>query len=169
MATDDRLNGRQLHIEDYLRMIPAEQGKKAGVPDYRRIADDDSISRYFQPDNLMEIILRTDNLNKACLKVKKNKGKGGIDGMQVDELLPYLRENQSILAQQLRDGKYKPNPVRRVEIPKEEKGKVRKLGIPTQGGERQSQETWNTDGGGSCDSTGDCTGTHANIREAVLG
>ena len=131
MATDDRLNGRQLHIEDYLRIIPAEQGKETGVPDYRRIADDDSISRYFQPDNLLEIILRTDNLNKAYLKVKKNKGKGGIDGMQVDELLPYLRENQSILAQQLRDGKYKPNPVRRVEIPKEEKGKVRKLGIPT--------------------------------------
>ena len=131
MATDDRLNGRQLHIEDYLRIIPAEQGKETGVPDYRRIADDDSISRYFQPDNLMEIILRTDNLNKAYLKVKKNKGKGGIDGMQVDELLPYLRENQSILVQQLRDGKYKPNPVRRVEIPKEEKGKVRKLGIPT--------------------------------------
>ena len=67
LATDDRFNGRQLHIEDYLRMIPAEQGKKAGVPDYRRIADDDSISRYFQPDNLMEIILRTDNLNKAYL------------------------------------------------------------------------------------------------------
>ena len=131
MATNDRFNGRQLHIEDYLRMIPAEQGKKAEVPDYRRIADDDSISRYFQPDNLMEIILRTDNLNKAYLKVKKNKGKGGIDGMQVDELLPYLRENQSILVQQLWDGKYKPNPVRRVEIPKEEKGKVRKLGIPT--------------------------------------
>ena len=131
MATDDRLNGRQLHIEDYLRVIPAEQGKETGVPDYRRIADDDSISRYFQPDNLLEIILRTDNLNKAYLKVKKNKGKGGIDGMQVDELLPYLRENQSALVQQLRDGKYKPNPVRRVEIPKEEKGKVRKLGIPT--------------------------------------
>ena len=95
MATDDRFNGRQLHIEDYLRVIPAEQGKETGVPDYRRIADDDSISRYFQPDNLLEIILRTDNLNKAYLKVKKNKGKGGIDGMQVDELLPYLRENQS--------------------------------------------------------------------------
>ena len=61
LATDDRLNGRQLHIEDYLRIIPAEQGKETGVPDYRRIADDDSISRYFQPDNLMEIILRTDN------------------------------------------------------------------------------------------------------------
>ena len=51
--------------------------------------------------------------------------------MQVDELLPCLREHQSELVDQVREGKYKPNPVRRVEIPKEEKGKTRKLGIPT--------------------------------------
>ena len=51
--------------------------------------------------------------------------------MQVDELLPYLKENQEELIQKIRMGRYKPNPVRRVEIPKEEKGKVRKLGIPT--------------------------------------
>lgn len=51
--------------------------------------------------------------------------------MQVDELLPYLREHQSELIEQVRKGKYKPNPVRRVEIPKEEKGKLRKLGVPT--------------------------------------
>ena len=51
--------------------------------------------------------------------------------MSVDELLPYLREHRLSLLQQIRDGKYKPNPVRRVEIPKEERGKTRKLGIPT--------------------------------------
>lgn len=51
--------------------------------------------------------------------------------MSVDELLPYLREHRLQLLEQIRDGKYKPNPVRRVEIPKEEKGKTRKLGIPT--------------------------------------
>jgi group II intron reverse transcriptase/maturase len=51
--------------------------------------------------------------------------------MSVDELLPYLKEHSNELVEQIRDGKYKPNPVRRVEIPKEEKGKVRKLGIPT--------------------------------------
>ena len=51
--------------------------------------------------------------------------------MQVDELLPYLRENQESLIQGIRNGKYKPNPVRRVEIPKETKGEFRKLGVPT--------------------------------------
>ena len=131
MSTKDGFNGRQLHIEDYLCGIPAEQGKEAGVPDYRRIAEDDSIITNFWTDNLLELITRKDNLNKAYLKVKGNKGKGGIDGMQVDGLLPYLRDHQTELIQQLREGKYRPNPVRRVEIPKEEKGKVRKLGIPT--------------------------------------
>ena len=51
--------------------------------------------------------------------------------MQVDELLPYLKENQSEIIQKIKEGKYKPNPVRRVEIPKEGKGRVRKLGIST--------------------------------------
>ncbi|EOS25776.1 hypothetical protein C806_01903 [Lachnospiraceae bacterium 3-1] len=51
--------------------------------------------------------------------------------MQVDELLPYLKEHQTELVEQIRGGKYKPNPVRRVETPKEEKGKFRKLGVPT--------------------------------------
>ena len=84
----------------------------------------------FWTDNLFDTILRSDNLNAAYKKVKANKGSGGIDGMQVDELLPYLRNHQGELVEQLRKGKYKPNPVRRVEIPKEEKGKVRKLGVP---------------------------------------
>src|SRR5690554_7594465 len=51
--------------------------------------------------------------------------------MSVDELLTFLRDNQKQLIQKLKDGKYKPNPVRRVEIPKETKGDVRKLGVPT--------------------------------------
>ena len=63
--------------------------------------------------------------------MKSNKGSGGVDGMDVEELLSYLQEHGRKLNQQILDGKYRPNPVRRVEIPKEEKGKVRKLGIPT--------------------------------------
>ena len=130
MSTKDGFKDRQLHIEDYLCGIPAERGREAGVSVYQRIAGGDDIITNFWTDNLLELIIRKDNLNKAYLQVKRNKGAGGIDGMQADELLPYLRDHQSELIQQLRKGKYKPNPVRRVEIPKEG-GKIRKLGIPT--------------------------------------
>ena len=130
MITKDGFKGRQLHIEDYLCEIPAERGRKTGVSVYQRITGGDDIITDFWTNNLLELIIRKDNLNKAYLQVKRNKGAGGIDGMQADELLPYLRDHQSELIQQLREGKYKPNPVRRVEIPKEG-GKTRKLGIPT--------------------------------------
>jgi len=79
----------------------------------------------------MEKILQPTNLNNAYKKVKSNKGAGGVDGMSVDELLPFLRDNQVQLTQQLKEGRYKPSPVRRVEIPKETKGEFRKLGVPT--------------------------------------
>ena len=51
--------------------------------------------------------------------------------MQVDELLPFLRENQESLIQEIREGKYKPNLVRRGKISKDTKGEFRKLGVPT--------------------------------------
>ena len=130
-VTKDGFKDRQLHMEDYLQIVSAEQKGYAEVSVYQRITENNDIITDFWTDNLLELILRKDNLNKAYKKVKSNKGKGGIDGMQVDELLPYLKENQSEIIREIREGKYKPNPVRRVEIPKEEKGKVRKLGIPT--------------------------------------
>ena len=136
-VTKDGFKDRQLHMEDYLQMVSAEQKEYAEVSVYQRITGSMELSLNnhiitdFWTDNLLELILRKDNLNKAYRKVKSNKGKGGIDGMQVDELLPYLKENQSEIIQKIREGKYNPNPVRRVEIPKEEKGKIRKLGIPT--------------------------------------
>ena len=131
METGHGIKYRQLHIEDYLREIPAEQGRETVVYAHERITGNPDTNTDFRTDNLPDTILRSDNLNAAYKKVKTNKGAGGIDGMQVDELLPYLREHQSELVEQVREGKYKPNPVRRVEIPKEEKGKTRKLGIPT--------------------------------------
>ena len=118
-------------MEDYQQMVSAEQKEYAEVFDYSRIAEKSSVITDYWTDNLLDLILRKDNLNKAYKQVRKNKGKGGIDVMQVDELLPYLRENQETLIQEIRNGKYKPNPVRRVEIPKETKGEFRKLGVPT--------------------------------------
>ena len=81
-------------------------------------------------ENLLEAILDRNNLNKAYLKVKRNGGSAGIDGMTVDEMLPYLKEHREELLDALRSGKYKPKAVRRVEIPKPDGGK-RKLGVPT--------------------------------------
>lgn len=131
MATKDGFEYRQLHMEDYLLMVSAEQKEQAEEYARRRIACDDDAITDLWTNELLELIIRRGNLNKAYRQVKKNKGSGGIDRKEVEELLPYLRENGDELRQQLREGKYKPSPVRRVEIPKEEKGKVRKLGIPT--------------------------------------
>lgn len=130
-VTESRFKNRQLHIEDYLQMVSAEQKEYAEVFDYSRITEKSGVITDYWTNNLLDLILRKDNLNDAYKQVKENKGKGGIDGMQVDELLPFLRENQDTLIQKIRDGKYKPNPVRRVEIPKETKGEFRKLGVPT--------------------------------------
>lgn len=130
-VTESRFKDRQLHIEDYLQMVSAEQREYAEVFDYRKITEKSGIITDYWTDNLLELILRKDNLNQAYKRVKSNKGGGGIDGMQVDELLPFLRENQDTLIQTIRNGKFKPNPVRRVEIPKETKGEFRKLGVPT--------------------------------------
>lgn len=78
----------------------------------------------------LEEILTPSNLNQAYKRVKKNKGAGGVDGMQVEDLLQYLKDHGEEIRQTIKDGKYRPQPVRRVEIPKEN-GKKRKLGIPT--------------------------------------
>ena len=62
--------------------------------------------------------------------MKANKGAPGIDGMTIEEALPYLQEHQQELTNRIHRGKYTPSPVRRVEIPKPNGG-VRKLGIAT--------------------------------------
>ncbi len=78
----------------------------------------------------MEQILSSDNLNAAYLQVVRNKGAAGIDGMTAEELGAYLSENGEGIKEQLRTRKYKPKPVRRVEIPKPDGG-TRNLGVPT--------------------------------------
>ena len=80
--------------------------------------------------DLLERILNRNNLNRAYKRVKANKGAPGIDGMTVKDALHWLRENREDLLDRIRRGKYKPQPVRRKEIPKPDGG-VRKLGIPT--------------------------------------
>ena len=80
--------------------------------------------------SLMEQILSNENLNRAYLQVVRNKGAEGVDGMKYTELKEHLAKNGEIIKEQLRTRKYKPQPVRRVEIPKTDGG-MRKLGVPT--------------------------------------
>ena len=79
---------------------------------------------------LLEQILSSNNLNEAYKKVYRNKGASGIDGVTINELKEHLRNNKHKLLSDIRTRKYKPQPVKRVEIPKANGG-VRKLGIPT--------------------------------------
>lgn len=81
--------------------------------------------------DLLEAIIDRKNLEEACKRVVANGGAGGVDAMNVHELPQWLDDNYDALSKRIRAGKYKPSPVRRVEIPKPEKGKTRKLGIPT--------------------------------------
>ncbi|MBQ1294033.1 MAG: group II intron reverse transcriptase/maturase [Clostridiales bacterium] len=78
---------------------------------------------------LLEKILDKENIDLAIRQVKANKGSPGIDGMKVDEVEDYLREHGEELYGRIRKRKYKPLPVRRVEIPKPD-GSKRPLGIP---------------------------------------
>lgn len=130
-VTEDRFKHRQPQNEGQLQKVSAEQREYVEARACPKITENTNIVTDLQTTGLLEQILQGRNLNKAYLKVKSNKGSGGVDGMDVDKLLPYLREHGKDLNQQILLGNYKPNPVRRVEIPKEEKGKVRRLGIPT--------------------------------------
>ena len=78
----------------------------------------------------MEAVVERENLKTALAQVKRNKGAAGIDGMTIDDLPAYLKGHWSTIQAQLLEGTYRPQPVRRVEIPKASGG-LRSLGIPT--------------------------------------
>lgn len=80
--------------------------------------------------SLMEQILSGENLKEAYLQVIRNKGAEGVDGMKYTDLKEHLIKNGEEIKEQLRNRKYKPQPVRRVEIPKPDGG-IRNLGVPT--------------------------------------
>lgn len=83
-----------------------------------------------EEDGLLGQVLNPYNLNRSYLQVCRNKGSHGVDGIPVELLRDYLKQNGSDLIKLIKSGKYRPNPVRRVEIPKDGKTK-RPLGIPT--------------------------------------
>jgi RNA-directed DNA polymerase len=81
-------------------------------------------------EQLMEEVCERENCKRALKRVKANKGSPGVDGMTVHDLVGFLQQHWPTIREQLLSGTYKPQPVRRVEIPKPDGG-ARKLGIPT--------------------------------------
>ncbi|WP_165249663.1 group II intron reverse transcriptase/maturase [Adlercreutzia sp. ZJ141] len=124
------MNDSQLTLWGLQGMVLAEQGEQLEASSTQRIAPDKSANVYSSGD-LLERIVDKDNMRHAYRKVKANKGAAGIDKMGVSEMYDYFKEHSDELIKQIKRGKYAPSPVLRVEIPKKEKGKVRKLGIPT--------------------------------------
>lgn len=108
-----------------------EAESNEGVQTFMRVEDGSLTTE--QPETeypLLEQILSPANLNAAYLRVKRNGGAAGVDKMDCDRLLGYLTEHGEELKERIRRRTYRPNPVRRVEIPKDNGGK-RQLGIPT--------------------------------------
>jgi RNA-directed DNA polymerase len=102
---------------------PVEGGTEASIAKHGRQSPTDG-------ESLMEEICQPGNLWEALGKVRANKGSAGVDGMTVQDLPGYLKGHWTEIRSQLLKGEYRPQPVRRVEIPKPDGG-VRKLGIPT--------------------------------------
>ena len=115
----------------FSRVLIAEKTTSA-VPNRERVVNSSETERNERMDtsSLMEQILSKENLNTAYLQVVRNKGAEGVDEMKYTELKEHLAKNGEIIKEQLRTRKYKPQPVRRVEIPKSDGG-VRNLGVPT--------------------------------------
>ena len=126
----DKLNRSQLTLWDFRHEDTAERECSAGVWASPRMEETETTNKAEQEGRLLEQILSSENMERAIKRVKSNKGAKGVDGMTVDDLDRWLAEQEDALRQSLLDGKYRPQPVRRVDIPKD-KGKTRPLGIPT--------------------------------------
>ena len=117
-------------IDDCHHMSRLETEGCGGVQTSMDITENGLEVGQIDADRILESILSPWNIGLAINRVKANKGSGGVDGMKMVELVPYMQENWEKIKASILKGKYKPSPARRVEIPKDN-GKMRKLGIPT--------------------------------------
>lgn len=126
------MKGRKQKISEdsYQENNRAELEGYSGVQTFMRITENNITNFNESEYGLLEQILSPTNLNLAYKKVKSNKGSGGVDKMKVESLKDYLVKNKQELLSSILGDKYRPNPVRRVEIPKDI-NKKRLLGIPT--------------------------------------
>jgi group II intron reverse transcriptase/maturase len=129
------MKGEKQKIFERTKTYPQEnrtesEGNEGGQT-YIRMTENDATNNNRRTDyGMMEFIVSPSNLNAAYKRVRSNKGAGGIDRMEVESLKEYLVIHKDELIASIERGKYRPNPVRRVEIPKEN-GSKRQLGIPT--------------------------------------
>ena len=126
----ERMQKTSAYANDFPQRDRTESEVYGGVQTFVWMTEDNIVEVPFDREHLLETILSPDNLNEAYKAVVRNKGCGGIDKMSCEQLLPWLLANKDELIRSLLDGSYRPNPVRRVEIPKDN-GKMRQLGIPT--------------------------------------
>ena len=124
------MKGREQKIsqDTYLQNSRAEPEGYAGGQTSIWITENNLTNTDRPEYGLLEQLLCPSNLNRAYKRVRSNRGSGGIDKMEVESLKAYLVDNKDELIRSILGGTYRPNPVRRVEIPKE-KG-TRSLGIP---------------------------------------
>ena len=121
---------QQISQDSYLQKNRAEPEDYVGVQTSMWITENNLTSIEQTGYGMLEQILSPANLNAAYKRVVSNKGAGGIDKMEVESLKDYLVKEKDVLIASILGGKFRPNPVRRVEISKEN-GKKRQLGIPT--------------------------------------
>ncbi len=116
--------------ETYPKENRTESKGNEGGQTYIRMTENDATNNRQADYGMMEFIVSPLNLNGAYKRVRSNKGAGGVDKMEVESLKDYLVRHKDELMTSIEKGKYRPNPVRRVEIPKDN-GSKRQLGIPT--------------------------------------
>jgi len=113
------------------RSTPTGEARKAATEAVESRQAAHAIESPASTNRLMEEVCERANLREALRRVKANKGSPGVDGMTIDEITEYLKQQWPAIREQLLSGTYEPKPVRRVEIPKPDGVGVRKLGIPT--------------------------------------
>jgi RNA-directed DNA polymerase len=126
MSLEDVVRHKSIQMELPLLYSGETAGRRRSAEALTAAYDEDSSSGH----RLMEWVVAEGNMQAALKRVRRNKGSPGIDGMSVEELPEYLAANWWRIRQELLTGRYRPQPVKRVEIPKPNGG-VRQLGIPT--------------------------------------
>lgn len=122
---------QKISQDTWLQKDRAAPESYAGGQTFIGITENNFTDPDYQNYGLLEQILSPANLNRAFKKVRNNKGSAGVDKMDVESLQDYLITTKELLIQSILEGKYRPNPVRRVHIPKANSKNKRSLGIPS--------------------------------------